>query len=174
MVNLLELLLQSLWFIAPAYIANASPVLLKGKRPLDFGRKLGKNRIFGDGKTWEGTLGGVAIGMVFGALQIYFQKYLPANLGLVNLTFTLVFLLSAGALIGDVAGSFIKRRFSIPRGAHFPIFDQLTFLISALIISSFYYRPDTNMVVLLIIMTPFIHWASNNIAFILKLKKQPW
>ncbi|MBI2578665.1 MAG: CDP-2,3-bis-(O-geranylgeranyl)-sn-glycerol synthase [Candidatus Aenigmarchaeota archaeon] len=169
-----SLILQSLWFIAPAYIANASPVLLKGKRPLDFGRRLGKNRLLGDGKTWEGTFGGIAIGTLFGLAQIYAQDYLPANLNLVKLNLTLVLLLSAGALIGDVGGSFIKRRFGIPRGQHFPLFDQLTFLIAALIISSPAYRPEISMIILLFIMTPVVHWATNNVAYILKLKKHPW
>lgn len=169
-----SLILQSLWFIAPAYIANASPVLLKGKRPLDFGKKLDKDRLLGDGKTIEGTFGGIAFGTLFGLAQIYAQDYLPPGLNLVKLDLALVLLLSTGALAGDVAGSFIKRRFGIPRGHHFPLFDQLTFLIAALIISSLVYKPAIEMVVLLFIVTPLVHWATNNVAYILKLKKHPW
>lgn len=170
----LSLILQALWFIAPAYIANSSPVILKGKRPLDFGRKLGRHRILGDGKTIEGTFGGIAIGTLFGLLQIYVQDFLPASWSLAKLNFSLVLLLSTGALTGDVVGSFIKRRFGIPRGKHFPLFDQLTFLIAALLLSSYVYRPSNQMVVTLFILTPIIHWATNNVAYILKLKKHPW
>lgn len=171
---MLFLIIQSLWFIAPAYIANSAPVIINGKRPLDFGKKLGKNRILGDGKTIEGTFGGIAFGTLFGLLQIYAQDYLPASWNLIRLNNTLVLLLSTGALIGDIVGSFIKRRFGITRGAHFPLFDQLTFLIAALLLSSIIYKPEIRMIVLLFILTPIVHWTSNNVAYILKLKKHPW
>lgn len=173
-MSLPELAVQSLWFIFPAYIANASPVLLKGRRPLDFGKKWGKNRILGDGKTWEGTIGGIVIGTMVGLLQIYAHNSLPASLGLAKLDFAIVFLLAAGALAGDVAGSFVKRRFSIPRGAHLPVFDQLTFLVAALLFSSVAYRPGSDMIIFLFILTPIVHWATNNVAYMLKLKSNPW
>ncbi len=86
--------LQALWLILPAYAANAFPVVIKGKRPLDFRRKLVKHRILGDGKTIEGTLAGIVFGIVVGLLQIYIQP----GLNLQILTMPLVVLLSAGAI----------------------------------------------------------------------------
>ena len=53
----LEIILQALWLILPAYVANASAVLVGGGTPVDFGKNWrdGK-RILGDGKTWRGLL----------------------------------------------------------------------------------------------------------------------
>ena len=50
-----EIILQALWLILPAYVANASAVLVGGGTPVDSGKnwKDGK-RILGDGKTWRG------------------------------------------------------------------------------------------------------------------------
>ena len=62
-----ELFLQALWLILPAYVANASAVLVGGGTPIDFGKlwKDGK-RIFGDGKTWQGLFAGGFVGMTAG------------------------------------------------------------------------------------------------------------
>ncbi|MEM5870469.1 MAG: CDP-archaeol synthase, partial [Candidatus Aenigmatarchaeota archaeon] len=44
-MELLIEIIKAFWFILPAYGANAFPPLMKGKRPIDFGKKLGKERI---------------------------------------------------------------------------------------------------------------------------------
>src|SRR3990167_5228215 len=109
------LILQALWFIWPAYCANAFPVVAKGKRPLDFNKYLGKQRLLGKSKTIEGTLAGIAFGIAMGFLQMSLHPLLP-ELGLMKFTLLLVIALSVGAPTGDIIGSFIKRRFSIAPG----------------------------------------------------------
>ena len=37
-------------YVVPIYIANASPILIHGKKPLDFVKKYKGKRIFGNGK----------------------------------------------------------------------------------------------------------------------------
>lgn len=168
------LFLQAFWFIAPAYAANAFPPLVRGRRPLDFGRKLRKNRIFGDGKTFEGTIAGILFGMLIGSVQIAGQGMLPEELGLIEMTMPLTFLLSAGAVFGDVIGSFIKRRFSISRGSPAPLLDQLDFLAFALILSSFAAPINNYQIIILVALTPIIHWIANLIGYYAKVKKTPW
>ena len=53
------LLIFSLLFIVPAYLTNASMVLIGGGKPVD-GEKLfiDGRRIFGPGKTWNGLIKG--------------------------------------------------------------------------------------------------------------------
>ena len=51
--------LQVLYFFLPAYVANMSPVLVRGRfkalaLPIDGGRWLWGKRILGDHKTWRG------------------------------------------------------------------------------------------------------------------------
>jgi len=52
-----EIILQALWIIVPAYVANASALLVGGGTPIDFGKtwKDGK-RVLGDGKLGEACL----------------------------------------------------------------------------------------------------------------------
>ncbi|MCX6819539.1 MAG: CDP-2,3-bis-(O-geranylgeranyl)-sn-glycerol synthase [Candidatus Aenigmarchaeota archaeon] len=168
------LFLQAFWFIAPAYAANAFPPLVKGRRPLDLGRNIGKKRILGDGKTIKGTIAGVIFGMFIGFIQILGQNSIPPELSLTVMTFPLVFLLSAGALFGDIVGSFIKRRLGMPRGFPAPVLDQLDFLAFAVIFSALVIALNTHYIIILVILTPIIHWIANLIGYFAKVKKTPW
>ncbi|MGC9310292.1 MAG: CDP-2,3-bis-(O-geranylgeranyl)-sn-glycerol synthase, partial [Candidatus Aenigmatarchaeota archaeon] len=129
------IILNSLWLVLPAYCANFFPVFLKGRRPLDFGRKFSDGRrIFGDGKTWEGLIGGAFFGFAIGIIQIFLQN--GPLLGVSSLafhhTYLTVFVLPFAALLGDIIGSFFKRRFGMKRGAEAPLLDQLDFLVFSL------------------------------------------
>jgi len=158
----LDLILQALWFILPAYLANGSPVifgkLAGGRFPIDSGLKWFDGRpIFGAGKTWPGLLGGILVGSVAGLLQG---------------SLLIGFLLGLGALLGDMTKSFFKRRLGKKRGESWPLIDQWDFLIGALLLVSLVAKPSLETVVILLIITPFLHLAMNSIAYLLKLKKE--
>lgn len=160
MTDFTSLVVSSFAIIIPAYIANAVPVLFRGKHPIDFGGKLSDGkRILGDGKTFEGFLGGLAIGTLVGA-----------PFGYVFLSFVL----SLGALLGDIVGAFIKRRLGIARGRPAPVLDQLDFVVGALLLLSPFYPISLEQVVFIIIVTPPIHLFTNILAYKLKLKQYPW
>lgn len=114
--------LGALWYVLPAYIANASPTILGGGPPIDGGRmwRDGK-RLLGDGKTWRGLILGTLSGTLFGVLQMFVEGGPEAVLR--------ALLISFGALLGDLIGSFIKRRRGLQRGQSFLFMDQLGFLI---------------------------------------------
>ncbi|MBI2076699.1 MAG: CDP-2,3-bis-(O-geranylgeranyl)-sn-glycerol synthase [Candidatus Aenigmarchaeota archaeon] len=169
-----DLVAQSLWFIFPAYCANAFPLLVKGKRPLDFGKNLGKHRILGDGKTIEGAIGGIFFGILIGWLQMGLHSYLPSDLMLARLTIQLIILLSTGAILGDIIGAFIKRRLGLPRGHPALFLDQLDFLAIALLFSSFAVKINLNTVVALVVITPLLHMATNRIGYWIRVKKVPY
>ena len=163
--------LKIIWFILPAYIANATPVLIKGTHPVDFKKSFKKKRILGDGKTIEGAIGGTLIGFFVGLIQIQLNNSLTV---LIPVNYTIVFLLSFGAIFGDMVGSFLKRRFEIKRGEPAPLLDQLDFLIFALIFISPFIQLTTIQILILIIFTPIIHWLSNLIAYYIGIKDFPW
>ena len=131
-MNILELIL----FILPAYVANAAPVILGGKTPIDLGQQLGdKKRIFGKSKTIRGFVAGVASGTIVGAiLALSIPQFLPA-LSL-NDKIAISFLLSLGAMAGDLFGSFLKRRNGMASGQESPISDKLWFLVGSLVFAA--------------------------------------
>lgn len=160
MVELYYVALSSFILIFPAYVANSMPVLFKGSRPIDFGKNfVDGRRIFGDGKTFEGFISGLFSGSLLGAVVGY-----PLH----------AFLLSLGALIGDLVGAFIKRRMGMPRGHPAPILDQLDFILGALVLVSIIYPVSLEQVIFLVLVTPPIHLFANFLAYQLKLKSHPW
>ena len=168
MNEVIELIGSALWFILPAYFANAAPVVLGGGTPIDGGRNFtGGRRIFGDGKTVRGFVAGLVAGTIVGALQGIARGPLSHYLAL-------GFLLALGALLGDLLGSFIKRRMGIERGGAALGLDQLGFVVIALLLASPITLPGWQVIVTLLIITPPIHLATNFIGHKLKLKARPY
>lgn len=163
----LELIAGALKFIFPAYCANAIPVLTGGGLPLDLGRKFFDGKpIFGENKTFRGFLSGLIVGTLAGFGEaVIFQEYHVTYLG---------FLLAVGALLGDLAGAFIKRRLGIPPGGLLPIVDQVDFVIGALIFSAPLRILSLELTFATLILTPPLHMATNFVAYKLGLKKSPW
>lgn len=166
-MNLLEELGNAIWFILPAYFASISPVWfsLQGKTRLDLGRSFRNKPILGPSKTVKGFLGGSLLGSLLGLVQEYvFGK--PDG-------FLLGILLGFGAMIGDVVKSFFKRLLNIPPGAPWFPFDQIDFLIGALLLASLVKTPSLIGMLILIIVTPPLHKLSNILDYHLGLKEVP-
>ena len=83
-------------------------------------------------------------------------------------------MLALGALVGDLIGSLVKRRLNFERGKHFPLLDQLDFILGAFLFASFVIEINFKYMIILLIITPLIHILTNRIAHILKIKKEPW
>ena len=144
-----------------------------GKTPLDFGKKFSDGKpIFGSGKTFKGFFWGIAIGTGVGFL---ITAFLPQHALAFTTNFVLLgFLLSLGAIIGDMIASFFKRRNGIDQGKEVLFLDQLDFAMGGMILGSVLYVPDFYEILAVCIVTLIVHKASNYIAFKLKLKKVPW
>ncbi|NJE05475.1 CDP-2,3-bis-(O-geranylgeranyl)-sn-glycerol synthase [Thermococcus sp. M36] len=168
----LSSLIWAFWYILPAYFANASPVLVGGGRPIDGGRTWRDGRrLFGDGKTWRGLIGGVSIGTLVGVVQ---YRLTPSFYGDFRTAVLLAFLLSFGALLGDLVGSFFKRRADLPRGAPAIGLDQLGFLISALALAYPVKTLSSGQIIFLLVVSPFVHWGANYFAYKMGWKSVPW
>jgi CDP-2,3-bis-(O-geranylgeranyl)-sn-glycerol synthase len=185
-INILTLSAYAIYFMLPAYLSNVSALVFGGGAPIDGGRKLKDgNRLFGNGKTWKGLIIGTLVGTVIGIIQglgsIYiiqaFDTYSPLatyyylilpNDALQGAVFG--FCLGAGALIGDICGSFIKRRLNLERGKPAPLLDQLDFVIGALVLASIVFVIPFNLILLIIVLTIFLHIGTNIIAYLLGLK----
>ncbi|MDO8339773.1 MAG: CDP-2,3-bis-(O-geranylgeranyl)-sn-glycerol synthase [Candidatus Burarchaeum sp.] len=172
-------LLMLLILVLPAYLANASPVILGGGAPVDLGRKFfDGRRIFGDGKTWRGLIGGIATGTLAGALLAFLVLGAPYSVYSSSAQYvTAAFLMSCGALFGDLAGSFVKRRTGMKPGRPYILLDQLPFIIFALLfLAPFGLLPALSLLDWLIILvaTLVLHPATNWVAHKLGWKKVPW
>ncbi|MCX8163306.1 MAG: CDP-2,3-bis-(O-geranylgeranyl)-sn-glycerol synthase [Candidatus Micrarchaeota archaeon] len=173
-------LIYSLLFILPAYVANSAPVLFSGKTPIDFNKKFFDGQpIFGKGKTWLGLFGGFFSGLLVSILQAKLLINSEFDLFASNIFIylNLGFLLSTGTLIGDLAGSFIKRRLKIKRGKPSFLLDQLSFLVFALLFAyhgGFRYIFSIENILFLFSLTYIVHRLANSFAYSIKLKKVPW
>ena len=148
-------------------------MLWKGHTPIDLGLNWIDGRpIFGKGKTVRGTLGGMATGTAVAFVLSYLFR--PFTSMLTDNYLLLGFLLSAGAMAGDIAASFIKRRNNLEVGAPVLFLDQLDFAFGAMIVGSLVYIPEFYEIIVICVATVFIHRLSNWIAFKAKLKRVPW
>lgn len=159
----------ALYFIFPAYCANAIPVIFGGGRPIDAGKTFIDGKpMLGSHKTVRGFFAGLIVGTFVGFVQNTVYPLYQSNL-------LLGFVLSLGALIGDLFDSFVKRRLGFPPGASFPILDQLDFVAGALLFSLMVPPlPPLNLILIIIVITPPIHLLTNVLAFLFGFKSTPW
>jgi CDP-2,3-bis-(O-geranylgeranyl)-sn-glycerol synthase len=180
-------IVQAFWIVIPIYVANASAVIVGGGTPIDF-RKTWKDgrRILGDGKTWRGLLSGTFLGMTAGFGLVVAASYIKTSeYSFLNLTnfegfpvmILLLFSLCFGALLGDIIESFFKRRIGKERGKDWIPFDQLDFLVGALVCSFlmsgllslggvtssnwFFTNISLWHILILLVVTPVIHITAN-------------
>ncbi|MFH0830014.1 MAG: CDP-2,3-bis-(O-geranylgeranyl)-sn-glycerol synthase [Candidatus Aenigmatarchaeota archaeon] len=168
------------WILFPAYAANVFPPLAKGRLPLDFWKKMPDGRrIFGDHKTVEGFGMGVIAGTLIGLLEAYLEPQLNVfasrwGVALPHMTALGAFMIGLGAMLGDVTGSFIKRRMNLQPGAKAPLLDQLNFIVGAVFFSMWFVPITLWMFLVMIIFTPLMHRTVNIMAYKMNAKKVPW
>jgi CDP-2,3-bis-(O-geranylgeranyl)-sn-glycerol synthase len=180
MVDLWLELVSTFWILIPAYAANGFPPFARGKRPIDFGKRLADgHRIFGNGKTIEGFVLGMAAGIFYAGVLSWLAPTLNAyaaiwGVTLPRMSLFIGFMIALGALIGDLAGSFIKRRLGLARGTSVLFLDQLNFVVGALLFAYAFTQITLWMVVIALIITPALHRLVCMIGYALGLKGVPW
>ena len=166
-MGIIELIIEALKFIFPAYCANAIPVITGGGYPIDFVKNFFDGKpILGKNKTFQGFFSGLIIGTTVGLVESAFFSY-PFLFGL---------LLSLGALFGDLAGAFVKRRIGLAPGELLPVIDQIDFIIGAILFSFPLSLQilSWELILAVLIVTPPIHLLTNFAAYKLGLKNNPW
>lgn len=155
MLNMLQVMWETLWFLLPAMVANIAPTFADRyswwstlNHPVDRGFVWREKRILGDHK----TVRGFACGILFGSITGLFQHLLwsetggfPVALFSYDSLMPSVFLgawLGLAALVGDSLGSFIKRRLDVPPGKLFVPLDQIDIVLGVLLFT-FWFVPYT-------------------------------
>ena len=168
----------ALFFILPAYAANAVPVILGGGRPIDAGRKMPDGKpIFGSHKTVRGFAAGIIAGILTSVAQnVALQQFsVPSDFVFpFQFSIWLGLGISFGALMGDLVHSFVKRRIGINEGAPLPVADQLDFVVGAVLFSFLVSPPPLLTIFIIFVITLPVHLLANFLAFIAGVKKTPW
>ena len=163
-MGILSLSLMVLWLYLPGFLANTFAMMWGkwlpktgyGPWPIDGGRRMKDgNRILGDGKTWNGLIGGSLTSGLLCVLIVSLMGDVPTStdiessvfahpltgyegtwfdVGSVGMSaFILGSFLGFACLIGDSTGSFIKRRRGLKRegdvSSKAPLLDTLPFAI---------------------------------------------
>lgn len=167
----------ALFFIFPAYVANAVPVIFGGGRAIDAGKTLSDGRpIFGSHKTVRGFAAGILAGTLVGAAQAVLLQFgvLSDFTPPFQFSVWLGFLVSLGALMGDLSHSFVKRRLGIAEGSPLPIADQLDFVLGAVLFSFLISPPPLQTIFIIFVITLPAHLLTNFFAYVVGVKKTPW
>ena len=164
-------------------------------------------RILGDGKSWNGLIGG---GIVSGILFIMAHKLwnndiveapfvdpliyanssdwfwlFDGDFGGISAAFIMGFILGVACMVGDLFGSFIKRRRGLKRegdeSSEAPLLDTIPFAI-AIFITSFLLFGDqiiahpnlVEEILFLLIVTPLLHRSFNILGYKFGLKEVPY
>ncbi|MDH5782327.1 MAG: CDP-2,3-bis-(O-geranylgeranyl)-sn-glycerol synthase [Candidatus Bathyarchaeota archaeon] len=176
MQTIINDIIYAFYYILPAYVANAAPVIFGGGYPLDAGKLFWDGKpIFGSNKTVRGFFAGLLVGTFAGFVlsRLYQLSGFPQN-SLFQYDAWLGFMLSLGALNGDLLHSFIKRRLDISPGSPLPVADQLDFALGALLFSVVVYPPPWLIAVIIVVVTPPIHLLTNFLAYLIGAKETPW
>ncbi|MFX0095023.1 MAG: CDP-archaeol synthase [Candidatus Hodarchaeota archaeon] len=143
---------NSVWFMMPAFICNGICTLVGGGQPIDGGKYFrdGK-RILGDGKTVRGFIAGLTAGFIVGLAQTAFEPNIFAGLLFGGVE-------ALGGLLGDLLGSFIKRRLG---KKDLMVLDQLGFLVVAILVTVpiFGLPASTDLIPFLVVIIPFTFCA---------------
>ena len=173
--------LQSLWLSLPAYIANTVPVLVQRmpilNTPVDFGMQFGGKPLFGAHKTYRGFFFGIVSAILVVYLQTWlfmsdawaqevslfsYREFSPVLVGL---------LLGGGALTGDLVKSFFKRRVGVTSGTSWFPFDQIDYMIGALLFLSIIYVPSALHMLVMIVVGLVLTLLSSYVGFFLGMKE---
>ena len=176
----------AVWFLLPAALANASPIiaakipaLKKYDAPMDGGRTYRGNRIFGSHKTWRGMITGIIVATIV----LWIQQILAGQVGWIDeltggvyAAFPVLLMgpaFAIGALGGDAIESFFKRGRGIKSGRAWVPFDQLDYIIGSVLLSLFFIILTPIQYVLIFVIWFVAHFAASYVGYLLGLKKDP-
>jgi len=175
------LVLGCFYFILPAYFANMAPVIVKKvnflKIPIDFGKRINDRPLFGENKTFRGLFFGVVFAVIVTFLQSFFyENGLFLSFSLVDYSNWLILgvLLGFGAIFGDLVESFVKRRLGYESGRPFVPFDQTDFIFGALVFAYPFVALSFSKIVIVLLLSFFLHIIVNHIAFYSGIRKEKW
>jgi len=162
-------ILQLAYFMAPAYVANMAPPFVRYWK--------GWNRPIS--RRWLGThktVLGVVLGVVAATLTTLVQWLVAWSGSIVTYEDwpLLGVLFGAGAMAGDSAKSFFKRRLGVEPGRPWIPFDQLDFVLGALVLVAPRVAPAWADVVTILLLSFCGHILVNHLGYWLRVRDTRW
>lgn len=189
----MSLLAQALYLFAPLLFSAALSAVVhrydlwpRLARPIDGGAELWGQRVFGDGKTWRG----VVIAVVGSITTVLAQKYVIGDragaLAVVDYAhasaISLGAALGAGAMLGELPNSFVKRRLGIRRGgtathrglrALFWVWDQIDLLSTCWPLLMIWVEPTAGLVATSFFLALALHPLIALVGYALGARRTP-
>jgi CDP-2,3-bis-(O-geranylgeranyl)-sn-glycerol synthase len=171
----------------PAACANGAPIfsshipkLAEWNARMDFGKRFHGRPLLGSHKTWRGMLSGIVLAtLILWIQQVLATHFIWANMLTDRLNYATipVFivgpLFGIGALGGDALKSFFKRRHGTKSGESWLPFDQLDYIIGAVLISLPFAVLTVRQYILIFVMWFVLHIAGTVTGWKLGLKDKP-
>lgn len=158
-----KFLYTSFLILLPAMIANMTPVLFKmryWKTPIN-------ENVFGKNKTWRGFWGAIVAGTLSYFLLTELNLVIsPGNLGLIIF---IGFLFSFGAISGDLIESFLKRKMNIIAGESWVPWDQIDYVLGAIILTYCIYQYTFNQIIFMLILGGTISALFHRFGYMIKV-----
>lgn len=189
---MIKFIFSCLWYLLPAALGNHAascgnrlwiPRILRNGLakiavPIDLGATWRGKEILGKNKTYRGLLVGAVTGILVAGVQagLYLNTDLFKDNTLVDyreVNFIFFgFLMGAGALLGDMVKSFIKRRLDKPSGKPWFPWDQLDWIAGAIVLSSIVYVPPAGEAMFTAVLYVGVHLCSDRIVCRMGMKKR--
>ena len=162
-------ILEAAYVFLPAGIANSTPPLLTKffglRSAIDGGRSWRGQPLFGSHKTWLGLIGGTIAGIITFVLQRQFDH--------LAVPIFAAFTMSFGALAGDLAKSFFKRRFAVAPGkVWFPL-DQIDYILGAILLTAPFLRLSLTTAAMIVVIYFVLHLIVSALGYLAGTKDTP-
>lgn len=171
-MNVARIILESLYFMLPAYAANMAPVFAKKLLGARWSTPINE-RALGAHKTYRGFVAGILAAIAVVSVQRYWQDFALLPYAQLNV-WVYGFLFGCGALAGDAVKSYFKRRRAIAPGQPWLPWDQVDFSIGTLMALAPIYLPPLPHIVCILVLSPILSWCANRIGFMLRIKETKW
>lgn len=189
---MMKFIFACLWYLLPAALGNHNaslgnriwlPAFMKNALarlavPVDLGRKWNGREILGKNKTWRGILVGSVTGVIVAGVQAllfssvqFFRDNTFIDYSRVNFAVS-GFLMGCGALTGDLVKSLVKRALNKPSGKPWFPWDQLDWIIGAMVFSSLVYMPSVRAAAVTAILYVGVHLCSDRVVYLMGIKKR--
>lgn len=169
--------LFALLFFLPAGFANAAPpiankipLLNRWKTPIDFGNTVRGKRALGKNKTWRGLVFGTLIG---GTSAWLLFPHIGGGTGTDIEHFLIGSSIGFGALLGDAIESFFKRQRGIASGNAWLGFDQLDYVVGAILFSLPFIRFSLAEYAVVVVTFLGLHFVVSYFGYLLGFKDKP-